>query len=135
LLPKLFVDSGFVIALINQADQLHPQALDLAARYEGRPLVVTDAVLLEIGNALARSYRQEAVAVIESFLTADHVEVVGLTPERFARALARYKTHRDKEWSLVDCISFEVMEQRGIRAALAFDRHFIQAGFEALLRG
>jgi predicted nucleic acid-binding protein len=63
-----------------------------------------------IGNALARSYRQEAVAVIESFLTADPVEVVGLTPERFARALARYKTHRDKEWSLVDCISFEVME-------------------------
>jgi len=94
LLPKLFVDSGFVIALINEADQLHRRALDLP----------------------------------------DHVEVVGLSPERFARALVRYKTHRDKEWSLVDCVSFEVMEQRGIRSALAYDRHFVQAGFEALLR-
>jgi predicted nucleic acid-binding protein len=39
-----------------------------------------------------------------------------------------------KEWSLTDCISFVVMNERKIRRALAYDHHFEQAGFEPLLR-
>ncbi len=35
---------------------------------------------------------------------------------------------------LVDCISFVVMRERNIEAALTADEHFIQAGFRALLR-
>ncbi|MFM5956954.1 MAG: PIN domain-containing protein, partial [Dolichospermum sp.] len=41
----------------------------------------------------------------------------------------------DKEWGLVDCISFIVMQDRGITDALTADTHFQQAGFRALLRG
>jgi len=40
----------------------------------------------------------------------------------------------DKDWSLTDCISFELMRRRRLTRALAFDHHFEQAGFEALLR-
>ncbi len=40
----------------------------------------------------------------------------------------------DKEWSITDCASFEVMQARGISEALARDLHFEQAGFVALLR-
>ncbi|HLE87746.1 MAG TPA: hypothetical protein VI727_08795 [Candidatus Brocadiaceae bacterium] len=39
----------------------------------------------------------------------------------------------DKEWGLVDCISFVVMKKHGIKDALAADDHFIQAEFNALL--
>jgi predicted nucleic acid-binding protein len=53
---RIFIDTLFVIALINRRDQYHQQALDLAEQFEGAPLLVTDAVFLEIGNALARSY-------------------------------------------------------------------------------
>lgn len=52
---QIFVDTLFVVALINQRDQYHQQASELADRFEGHPLLVTDAVLLEIGNALSRS--------------------------------------------------------------------------------
>ncbi|MFM6219167.1 MAG: PIN domain-containing protein, partial [Dolichospermum sp.] len=41
----------------------------------------------------------------------------------------------DKEWGLVDCISFIVMQDRGISDAPTTDIHFQQAGFRALLRG
>ena len=41
--------------------------------------------------------------------------------------------HSDKSWTLVDCISFVVMQERGITEALTADRHFVQAGFRALL--
>jgi predicted nucleic acid-binding protein len=57
---RIFIDTLFVIALMNRRDQYHQQALDLAEQFEGDPLLVTDAILLEIGNALARSYKQKA---------------------------------------------------------------------------
>ena len=44
-----------------------------------------------------------------------------------------YKLMDDKQWSLVDCVSFVVMRERGIGAALTTDHHFVQAGFTALL--
>ncbi len=75
---RIFIDTLFVIALINRRDQYHQQALDLAEQFEGHPLLVTDAVLLEIGNALARSYKQEAVEIIAQFLAAEEVDVVHL---------------------------------------------------------
>lgn len=34
----------------------------------------------------------------------------------------------------VDCVSFIVMQERGITEALTTDEHFEQAGFRALLR-
>jgi predicted nucleic acid-binding protein len=35
-------------------------------------------------------------------------------------------------YSLADCASFVTMEEMKIEAALAFDQHFIQAGFKKL---
>lgn len=40
--------------------------------------------------------------------------------------------YQDKKWGLVDCVSFTVMRQAGVTQALAFDQHFIQAGFQLL---
>ncbi|MBN3881031.1 MAG: type II toxin-antitoxin system VapC family toxin [Nostoc sp. JL23] len=131
---KIFVDTLFVVALINQRDQYHQRASELADSLETQLLITTDAVLLEIGNALARNYKNEAVEIIEHFFGSDEVEIVRLTPELFAQAFTLYKTHQDKAWGLVDCISFVVMKQAEVSQALTFDRHFVQAGFQALMR-
>ena len=130
---RIFVDTLFVVAQINQRDQYHETASELADQYEGYPLLVTDAVLLEIGNALARNYRKEAGEVIENFLTSEEVKVVHLTPQLFDRAFAEYKKYDDKEWGMIDCISFVVMRQEGVSQALTFDHHFEQAGFQILM--
>jgi Uncharacterized protein conserved in bacteria len=87
----MFIDTLFVIALVNPNDQYHKKASELADKYEGHPLLVTDAVLLEIGNGLARNYRQQAVEIIEQFFASDEVEVVNLTPELFERGFRLYK--------------------------------------------
>ena len=134
-LTKVFVDTSFVVALINERDQYHQRALESADRYDGQPLVVTDGILLELANALARGYKAEAIQIIEDFLSAEDVEIVHLTIDLFNQAFDLYKTHQDKTWGLVDCVSFVVMRNRGIHIALTFDQHFIQAGFQALPNG
>lgn len=134
MITKIFVDTLFVIALINQCDQYHQRASELGDNLEAYPLITTDAVLLEIANALARNYKNEAVETIEHFFASDEVEIVRLTPELFEQAFTLYKTHQDKAWGLVDCISFVVMKQAGVTQALTFYQHFVQVGFQALMR-
>jgi hypothetical protein len=73
-------------------------------------------------------------SAVQGFRGSDSVIVVPQTPEQFAIAFDRYKQCADKNWSLTDCASFHIMETERITAALTHDRHFVQAGFEALLR-
>lgn len=106
----------------------------LAKQFDNHPLLVTDAVLLEIGNALARDYKQESIKIIQQFFSSEEIEIVHLTPKLFNQAFELYKKYEDKAWGLVDCISFIVMQELHITQALTFDQHFIQAGFQALMR-
>jgi uncharacterized protein len=114
---KIFVDTLFVVALINQRDQYHQKAYELAEKLDRYSLLTTDAVLLEIGNALARSYKDESVEIIEHFFSSDEVEIVRITPQLFEQAFTLYKTYQDKAWGLVDCISFVVMKQAEVSQA------------------
>ena len=66
---RVFIDTLFVVALINQRDVYHTKASELADLYDGQPLLTTEAVLLEVGNALARNFKQQAIEVIDDLLT------------------------------------------------------------------
>ncbi|HEX8682299.1 MAG TPA: PIN domain-containing protein [Ardenticatenaceae bacterium] len=134
---EVFLDTAYAVALSVEADDLHIQALNLADQLEadGTRLVTTRAVLLEIGNALSKRYYRGVAASLLLLLEADpNVEILPLSEELYARALQLYNTRSDKEWGLVDCVSFIVMLDRGIQDALTSDKHFLQAGFRALLR-
>jgi predicted nucleic acid-binding protein len=134
VMTKTFVDTWFIVALINKRDQYHQKALQLSEQYKNHPLITTDAVFLEFGNALSSNYKNEAAELIEQFLASDEIDVIRLTPELFDESLRLYKQYQDKSWGLVDCFSFVVMKQNKVNQALTFDQHFTQAGFQALMR-
>jgi uncharacterized protein len=91
--------------------------------------------LLEIGNALSKQrHRAAAIQLLESLEADPSVEIILFTNSLYKLAFNLFKQREDKEWGLVDCISFIVMQDRGITAALTADTHFQQAGFRALLR-
>jgi len=131
-LSRIFIDTGFVIALINDNDFYHAKALQLAERFSAYPAVITDAVLFEIGNALSRIAKQQAVDIINYFKESHEVSIVFVDSLLFDKGLAQYGRYEDKTWGLVDCISFVVMQEQKITDVLTFDKHFSQAGFTIL---
>ena len=50
----------------------------------------------------------------------------------FDKGLEIYEKFDDKDWGLVDCVSFAVMWEREIFEVLTFDDDFKQAGFIVL---
>ena len=129
---RIFVDTSFVIALINANDQYHNQAQALSYRFDKSSLVTTDAVLLEIGNALAKDFREEAIETIRVFRTARNTKIVEISASLFEKGFETFQKYDDKDWGLVDCISFVVMWEAGVVEALTFDSDFNQAGFTIL---
>ncbi len=80
-----------------------------------------------------RSRREGADTAQKLYVNPD-ITVVLLQDFPLANAIERYASRLDQRWSVVDCHSFLIMEERGITDALAYDRDFEQAGFRALLR-
>ncbi len=132
MLNSIFMDTGFVIALVNEHDQYHQKALKLASKFEGYPTVITDVVLLEIGNALAKNFKKQGIEIINHFYSSPEVTLVHLNPVLLKQGLKMYESYQDKTWGLMDCISFVVMREMKITDALTFDKHFAQAGFNIL---
>ncbi len=92
-------------------------------------MVIHWSVLSLIPPDYLRGYKQQVIEIIEYYLTADEIEVVNLNPVLFKAALGFYKTHQDKEWGIIDCLSFIVTKEASIDEVLTFDKHCTQAGF------
>jgi len=133
-MKSVFADTSFYLAVVNSKDALYARAMRLSSRFRGR-VVTTSYVVMELGNALSRAeHRASFVALIRQLRGDPDTIIVPASDDLFNQGLDLF-THRvDKDWSLTDCISFEVMNQRRIAEALTEDHHFTQAGFRALLR-
>ncbi|NJN82165.1 MAG: type II toxin-antitoxin system VapC family toxin [Caldilineaceae bacterium] len=134
---EVFLDTAYVIALANAKDQLHGKAVAIATqlRTQETKLVTTRAVLFEIGNALSgQRFRAAAVQLLHALEADPTVGIITVTDGLYSQAFNLYRTRPDKEWGLVDCLSFVVMQARKLSSALTTDMHFQQAGFRALLR-
>ena len=135
-MDRVFLDTSYAIALSVPKDQNHEKAVHIAdfLEIDAAKLITTRAIVLEIGNALsAQKYRQAAVKLLESLEEDPDVEIVPITEELYQRGFQLFKDRPDKEWGVIDCISFVVMEDQEISKALTADKHFQQHCFKALL--
>jgi uncharacterized protein len=90
--------------------------------------------LLNVFSGKGKSYRQKAARFIRHAFTNPEIEVILQTDALFQNALELYDQRLDQAWSHTDCTSFQIMQQQNISEAIAYDKHFEQAGFIALLR-
>ena len=122
-----FIYASGWIALVNANDTLHHQSVRLFQQglNEGRGFVTSSVVLLEVGNWLSPvPLRRLASGLMERIEHSTRVQVVELTPELYRRGWQLYRERLDKDWGVIDCISFTIMQERNIVEALTGDRHF-----------
>jgi hypothetical protein len=131
-----FLDANGWVALLNTRETLHAiaNARWMELSREPRPVVLTDWVVAETGNGLARTpARSRFVETFQQMLRNPRFRVLPVTRFLVERALLLYSDRPDKTWGLVDCASFVVMKDEGVSDAFTTDRHFEQAGFNCLL--
>ena len=129
-----FADTSYFLALLIPNDENHAVAVKLAAEWRGA-LLTTDFVVIEVGNHLSP---QRSRGVFARFFRAiaqePRITVVPSSRQWLDRRLTLYESRPDKNWSLTDCISFEMMREQHIVEALTADHHFAQAGFNVLMK-
>lgn len=133
-LRAVFVDTGAWVALRYRRDQYHETARRLAERLERERfgLVTTEWVLGESVTLLkARGAVTAALALGESVFGGRLGHLVDSTVERRARAWELFVRYKDRRVGWVDCTSFAVMEELGLRRFFGFDDDFVRAGFTA----
>ena len=128
----VFTDTFALIAWLNPRDNAHAVVAAYLDGFTGR-LVTTEWVLMELADALsAPEARATVVAFLQAVRADPLFDVVGYVPTVYQAGFRLFANRRDKGWSLTDCISFEVMTERGLSEALTADHHFKQAGFGAI---
>ncbi len=132
-MTSVFLDTGYLIAVETEDDQHH----EAASRHWRHltislpRLVMTSYVLAEVVTFFnARNRHAKGVEIGSRLMRSPAVQLVHVDETLFQEAWRYFTRHTDKSYSLTDCISFVLMERLGIRTALAFDGHFVQAGFE-----
>ena len=136
---EVFVDTSGWASFFVRTEPHHEKAVELMTQWQqqnGR-VVTTNYILSELAALFTsplRVPRSTILDCIQTIRSRPWVEVVHIDPSLDEAAWKLFGDRLDKEWSLVDCASFVVMQQRGLTDALTADHHFEQAGFVRLLK-
>ncbi len=128
---RIFVDSSAYLALTSDNDDNHGVAVTAWRRLsrDGTESYTANFVAAEThGLILNRINRDTAIRVLDG-LYASATRIIRATEGDERRALEILRRHTDKEYSLVDAISFAVMDRLHIHDAWTYDHHFAQFGF------
>jgi uncharacterized protein len=126
----VFADTSALFALLVRDDTMHIPARDAFARLAdlNASLLTSSYVLVENTALVQRRIGLRAVHDFNARIV-PLLDVVWADADWHARAVRRLLSQTDKGVSLVDCLSFEIMEAREISTAFTFDRHFAEQRF------
>jgi predicted nucleic acid-binding protein len=130
---RIFIDTSAFYALLDRDDKNYQRGKRLWTEIldAGYALVTSNYVLVEtfallqsrLGFDAARGFQEDLVPIL-------HVEFV--TSDLHRLGVAALLSASRRGLSLVDCVSFELMRNSGIKTAFTFDSHFKEQGFSIL---
>ncbi len=132
---RVFVDTSWWKALIDQFDDFHLQSVEQWERIKQQKMILlTTNFVLDESYTLLRVRRELGTALdlrqtlfdIGDQLAMERVSIIdeGNAWDWF-----------EEDWSKLsytDCTSFAVMKRLGLTQAASFDQHFVRAGFALL---
>lgn len=129
-----FADTSWWVAWALPGDARHTEALDMLSLLgTSEQVLTTNLIVGETWTFLRRKdSHPTAVSFLDRIVTlegADKLAVHRVTADQEAKAWSWLRRRDERVYSFVDATSFEVMRQRRLREALAFDQDFSAAGF------
>jgi uncharacterized protein len=133
---RIFADTYYWIAVINDRDQGHAKAEAISQTLQQTTLVTTQEILSEVLTYFCEHgqyVRQMATAFVRNVMNDPTITVHPQSDQSFLNGLALYEARSDKKFSHADCVSMVVMRQEKLAEVLTDDEHFTQEGFTRLL--
>jgi predicted nucleic acid-binding protein len=129
----VFVDTSALYAVLDHDDADHKEA---ARRWTQllesvEDLLTTNYVLLEASALLQNRLGLVALRMFHERI-APLLRVEWISGQQHAAAVEAVLAAERKKLSVVDCVSFQVMRENGVRSAFCFDRHFRDQGFDVI---
>ena len=126
----VFVDTSGIFAYLVQDDDMHVRAKAVFQSFaeNNTQLLTSSYVLVETTALLQRRIGMDAVIDFHNKIQ-PLLDVIWVDEYWHTKAINRLITLNQKKVSLVDCLSFVIMDAREIGTAFSFDNHFEKNGF------
>ncbi len=130
---NIFADTSGLFALLVKNDYMYVRARENFNCFaeKNAQLVTSSFVLVETAALLQRRIGMAPVHDFNARIL-PLLEVIWVDDKWYARAMQRLLAQNNRNVSLVDCLSFEIMDSLEIECAFAFDKHFEENGFTML---
>lgn len=130
---RVFIDTSAIIAILSESDKFHEKA-----KTQWRIIIESNAalfssnyILIETTALLQRRFGIEAARLfVGSIQPLINITWVDETLHHLGLSLLQMNNQRDL--SLVDCTSFEIMRRLQLDNAFTFDIHFTNQGFKVI---
>lgn len=127
---KIFIDTSALYALGSLSDEYHSKAKAILKELlkKDREFITSNYILLETISLLQR---RQGLGVANRFIekVSGNVSVLWIDETLHKNAWDYWKKCWQGDLSLVDCSSFVLMHNEGIKEAFTFDKQFKRAGF------
>ena len=126
----VFADTSGLFAYLVKNDFMYVRAKNIFQSFaeSNTRLLTSSYVLLETTALLQRRVGMAAVFDFRNKIV-PLLDVVWVDADWHEKALNRLFALNRKKISLVDCLSFVIMEAREIQTVFGFDEHFKENGF------
>lgn len=135
-MKRIFADTSALIAIGNKDDEFHREAVRLQKGFlkTKQPIVTTSGVILELFNTFSQARCKPIALRLFNLIHCSEQWECLFTDRYMLGGMELFKKRADKDWSLVDCISMLIAQERRIADIFTTDHHFEQAGFNILLK-
>ena len=123
-METVLADTGFVVALANQADRRHPDVVSVYLRYP--QILLPQVALVEVAYLVGRDAGIATTVRFLQGLPASRFETIAVGNGDIARAAAILAQYIDSKIDFVDACIMAIAERLKVETILTLDRRDFQ---------